>query len=69
MVPADHDVADEVAAYKLASEPFPGYFGIFYKCDKPSKNAKEAALNAAAREKLQGLKDFQILQKTFDRMR
>ena len=69
VVPADHDVADEVAAYKLASEPFPGYFGIFYKCDKPSKNAKEAALNAAAREKLQGLKDFQILQKTFDRMR
>jgi 2-oxoglutarate/2-oxoacid ferredoxin oxidoreductase subunit beta len=68
-VPADHDIADEAAAYKLASEPFPGYFGIFYKNDKPSKNAKEATLNAAAREKLQGLKDFQILQKTFDRMR
>ncbi len=68
-IPADHDVTNEVAAYKLAGEPFPGYFGIFYKNDKPSKNAKEAALNAAAREKLQGLKDFQILQKTFDRMR
>jgi 2-oxoglutarate/2-oxoacid ferredoxin oxidoreductase subunit beta len=68
-VPADHDVTNEVAAYKLASEPFPGYFGIFFKNDKPSKNAKEAALNAAARQKLQGLKDFQILQKTFDRMR
>jgi 2-oxoglutarate/2-oxoacid ferredoxin oxidoreductase subunit beta len=69
VVPSDHNVADEAAAYRLASEPFPGYFGILFKADKPSKNAKEAALNAAAREKLQGLKDFQILQKTFDRMR
>ena len=30
LVPEDHDVTDEYAAYKLASEPFPGKFGIFY---------------------------------------
>ena len=30
-IPADHDVTDEAAAYKLANEPFPGYFGIFYQ--------------------------------------
>jgi 2-oxoglutarate ferredoxin oxidoreductase subunit beta len=69
LVPTDHDVTNEMAAYKLADEPFPGYFGIFYKVNKPTKNAKEAALNKAAMEKINGLKDWQILQKTFDRMK
>ncbi len=68
-IPAGHDVTDEAAAYKLALEPFPGLFGIFYKVTKPTKNAKEASLQAAAREKLQGLQDWQILQKSFERMR
>ena len=45
-VPKTHDVTDELAAYKLAGEPFPGYFGIFYKNSKPTKNAKEAEINA-----------------------
>ena len=67
-VPANHDVTNEVAAYKLANEPFPGYFGVFYNVNKPTKNAKEAAVNTAAREKFKGLQDWQILQKTFDRM-
>ena len=67
-VPAGHDVSNEIAAYKLADEPFPGYFGVFYKSNKPTKNAKEAGIVNAAREKVKGLKDWQILQKTFDRM-
>ena len=45
-VPKNHDVTDELAAYKLAGEPFPGNFGIFYKVNKPTKNAKEAEINA-----------------------
>ncbi|HZT21728.1 MAG TPA: thiamine pyrophosphate-dependent enzyme [Verrucomicrobiae bacterium] len=68
-VPKDHDVTDEQAAYQLASEPFPGYFGIFYKINKPTKNAREAEINRAAREKVQGLKDWQILQKSFERLK
>jgi 2-oxoglutarate ferredoxin oxidoreductase subunit beta len=68
-VPAGHDVSDEAAAYKLADAPFPGCFGLFYRADKPTKNAKEAGLSAAAREKLEGLKDWQILRKTFAGMR
>ena len=68
-VPKEHDVTDEIAAYKLSSEPFPGYFGLFYKASKPTKNAKEANINRAALEKVQGLKDWQILQKNFDRMK
>jgi 2-oxoglutarate ferredoxin oxidoreductase subunit beta len=69
LVPADHDVTDNVAAYKLAEEPFPGHFGIFYKVDRATKNANEAKINAAAADKVKGLKDWQILQNTFTRMR
>jgi 2-oxoglutarate ferredoxin oxidoreductase subunit beta len=69
VVPPDHNVTDEAAAYKLASEPFPGYFGLFYKMNKPTKNAKEAGLSEKASAKFQGLKDWQILQKTFNAMK
>jgi 2-oxoglutarate ferredoxin oxidoreductase subunit beta len=69
LVPADHDASSELAAYKLADEPFPGHFGIFYKANKPTKNAKEITINNGAMEKVKGLKDWQILQKTFDRLK
>jgi 2-oxoglutarate ferredoxin oxidoreductase subunit beta len=69
VVPPDHDVTDEMAAYKLSDAPFPGYFGIFYKVNRPTKNALEAKINATAREKFKGLKDWQILKKNFDRMK
>ena len=69
LVPPTHDVTNEMAAYKLADEGFPGSFGIFYKVNKPTKNAKEAVLISSATEKVKGLKDWQILQKTFDRMK
>ncbi len=69
LVPADHDVTDEMAAYKIAEEPFPGRFGIFYKKNKPTKNTKEAEINKSMQEKVKGLKDWQILQKNFDRMK
>src|SRR6266404_4209096 len=68
-VPDTHDITDEVAAYKLAGEPFPGYFGIFYKATRPTKNANEAKIIASAREKTKDLKDWQILQKSFDRLK
>ncbi|MCI0744507.1 MAG: thiamine pyrophosphate-dependent enzyme [Verrucomicrobia subdivision 3 bacterium] len=68
-VPTDHDVTDEMAAYKLADAAFPGYFGIFYKVNRPTKNANETKINAGAQEKSKGLKDWQILQKNFDRMK
>ena len=69
LVPADHDVTDEVAAYKLASDPFPGHFGIFYKVNRATKNANEAKINATLQEKVKGLKDWQILQKSFERLK
>lgn len=69
LVPSEHDVTDEAAAYKLADAPFPGYFGIFYKVHRPTKNAKEMEVIRAARKKVQGLKDWQILQQSFDKMK
>ena len=69
LVPPTHDVTDEGAAYKLAGEAFPGSFGIFYKVNKPTKNAKETEINKSMQEKVKGLKDWQILQKNFDRMK
>ena len=68
-VPKDHDVTDEMAAYKLANEAFPGYFGLFYKAPKPTKNAKEQEIIRTHREKVKDLKDWQILQKSFDRLK
>ena len=65
-IPKEHDAADELGAYKLANDPFPGYFGIFYNIVRATKNAKEAGVNKAAQDKVKGLKDWEILQKTFD---
>ena len=62
-------MTDEVAAYKLAGEPFPGKFGIFYKVNKPTKNLNEANITTSLQEKVKGLEPWQILQKTFDRMK
>jgi 2-oxoglutarate ferredoxin oxidoreductase subunit beta len=69
LVPADHDVNDENAAYKLAATPFPGHFGIFYKNNRPTKNKLEAEINAKAQEKVKGKKDWEILQATFNRLK
>jgi 2-oxoglutarate/2-oxoacid ferredoxin oxidoreductase subunit beta len=69
LVPATHDVTDEVAAYKLAGEPFPGHFGVFYNVNRATKNANEAKIIAAGREKAKGLKDWQILQGSFDKLK
>ena len=68
-VPAEHDVTDENAAYKLAAAPFPGYFGVFYKNNRPTKNALEAEINQKMREKVKDKKDWEILQASFSRMK
>src|SRR5260221_11048681 len=54
-VPKELDAASELAAFKLADEPFPGYFRIFYKSNRPTKNANEAKIITDGRAKVQGL--------------
>ena len=68
-MPKTHDVTDELAAYKLASADFPGHFGILYQINKPTKNARALEINPNAQSKFAGLKDWQILKKTFDPMK
>src|SRR5439155_26453706 len=46
-VPSDHDVTDEMAAYKLADAALPGYFGVFNKVNRPTRIALEAKINDA----------------------
>lgn len=49
-----HDVADEIAAYRLAGEPLPGRFGVFYQVHRPSKNRIEADLVRSEQERHPG---------------
>ena len=63
------DVTDELAAYKLAETPFPGYFGVFYKVNRPTKNANEAKIIQRAKTKVGDLQPWEILKATFDRMK
>ena len=67
---ARHDPTDEVAAFKLATEPWPGKFGVFYENKtRPTKNALEQKLIATTREKTKNASDLELLQKTFAKMR
>jgi 2-oxoglutarate ferredoxin oxidoreductase subunit beta len=69
LVPKEHDVTDELAAYKLASEPFPGPFGILYNVSQPTKNAEEARIIDSYRKKTASLADWEILHQSFSRMK
>jgi len=64
-----HDVTDELAAYRLASQPFPGVFGVFFESDRPTKNAFERKLVETTRAKLGAPSDLELLQGTFNRMK
>jgi 2-oxoglutarate/2-oxoacid ferredoxin oxidoreductase subunit beta len=64
-----HDPTDEVAAYRLASMPFPGVFGVFYQVNRPSKNDKEQQIIDAARTATKQAPPLDILQKAFERMK
>jgi 2-oxoglutarate ferredoxin oxidoreductase subunit beta len=66
---ARHDVTDEIAAYRLANQPFPGFFGVFFENDRPTKNAFERKWIETTRAKLGAPSDLALLQKTFDRMK
>jgi 2-oxoglutarate ferredoxin oxidoreductase subunit beta len=67
LVPAEHDVTDELAAYKMAMATFPGYFGVFYHVTHPSKNELETQLIADAQAKTKNAPPLELLQKTLER--
>ncbi len=49
-----HDVSDDIAAFKLADLPSPGKFGVFYDVDRPSKNELEQRWIDSTQAKLGG---------------
>lgn len=69
LVPPEHDVTDEAAAYRLAGEEGPGRFGVLYKVNRPTKNALEAGIIAKLQAKVQGLEPSEILKRTMDRLK
>jgi 2-oxoglutarate ferredoxin oxidoreductase subunit beta len=66
---ARHDVTDEIAAYRLADQPFPGLFGVFLESDRPTKNSFERNWIETTRAKLGNPSDLQLLERTFARMK
>ena len=65
-----HDVTDEVAAFKLAQQAWPGAFGVFYENkSRKTKNALEAELVTKARERTKNASDLALLQSTFAKLR
>ena len=67
---ARHDVTDEVAAFQLAGQAWPGKFGVFYENKtRRTKNTIEAELIAKTREKTKGANDLALLQATFAKLR
>jgi 2-oxoglutarate ferredoxin oxidoreductase subunit beta len=64
-----HDVTDDVAAFKLADLPAPGKFGVFYQVSRPTKNALEQKWIDDTQAKLGGASQKDILRKRFEAMR
>ena len=54
---------------KLADTAWPGLFGVYYKTQRPTKNANEQSIITDLQGKSAGLEPWQILKKNFDRMK
>ncbi|MEN9634733.1 MAG: 2-oxoglutarate oxidoreductase subunit KorB [Verrucomicrobiota bacterium] len=65
-----HDTADDIAAFRLAQQAWPGSFGVFYENkNRKTKNALEAELVVKAKERTKNASDLAVLQATFSKMR
>ena len=64
-----HDVKDDVAAFKLADLPSPGKFGVYYQVDRPTKNALEQKWIDETQAKLGGVSQKDLLKKRLETMR
>lgn len=64
-----HDRRDQNKAFKLADEPWPGKFGVFYEVERPTKNALEKQLMDNALEATGNKSSVELLSKRFEKMR
>jgi len=63
-----HDATDELAAYRCAGEPFPGYFGVFLQIARPTKDEQEQGLIRAAQAK-HGSSPVEHVRRLIERLR
>lgn len=68
LVPEDHDVTDEEAAYALTKKKFPGYFGVYYKSRRPTLNETEAEIARSVKPRLQPRNPAEILRSALERL-
>ena len=64
-----HDVTNDVSAYQLAEDQYPGKFGVFYEEDRPTKNILEQKWIDASQEKIGDAKAADLLRKRFAMMK
>ena len=64
-----HDVTDQMAAFKLADQDYPGSFGVFYENDRPSKNTLEQKWIDASKEKVGDASATDLLKSRFSLMK
>lgn len=62
LVPEDHDVTDEEAAYALTKHHTPGYFGIYYKSRQPTMNENEKEIGSGARARSASATALELLE-------
>ena len=64
-----HDVTDDVAAFKIADNLSPGKFGVYYQVNRPTKNAMEQKWIDDTQAKLGGASQKDMLKKRLEAMR
>ncbi|MCB1236837.1 MAG: pyruvate ferredoxin oxidoreductase [Verrucomicrobiae bacterium] len=64
-----HDTTSVEAAFRLASEPFPGKFGVYLEVDRPTKNQLEQKWIDSSREKTKNASAKDLLSKRFAMMK
>ena len=64
-----HDVTDDIAAFKIADNLSPGKFGVYYQVNRPTKNAMEQKWIDDTQAKLAGASQKDTLKKRFEAMR
>ena len=63
-----HDTTDQVAAFTLCDEAWPGKFGVYLETDRPSKNTLEWKSVEAAQEKVGSATTTELLRERFKKM-
>lgn len=68
LVPDDHDITDEEAAYALTKKKFPGYFGIHYQASRPTLNETEGEIAQQVKTRLRPRDPAEMLRASLEQL-